>query len=145
MFGTTKTKEYWKKIMREILFRGKRKDNGEWIKGLLLKQLDLDGSDELCIQSWERDGEGVSSRVVSVIPDTVGQYTGLTDKNGKMIFEGDIVEYPEGIAEITWEETEALFGIKQDNDVCDFNSYWGQNLEVIGNVHDNPELLKGEE
>lgn len=78
-------------------------------------------------------------------PKTIGQYTGLTDKNGKMIFEGDIVEYPEGIAEITWEETEALFGIKQDNDVCDFNSYWGQNLEVIGNVYDNPELLKGEE
>lgn len=124
--------------MREILFRGKSKDNGEWVEGSLIAYADGD-----CFICCEELKDVLNKYQID--SKTVGQYTGLKDKNFKMIFEGDIVEYHEGIAKITWEETEALFGIKQDNDVRDFNSYWGQDLEVIGNIHDNPELLKGEE
>lgn len=128
--------------MREILFRGKSNDNGEWVCGDLIQNRFKRG---IYIEFYDKSCIPAKHILEQIIPDTVGQYTGLEDKNFKMIFEGDIVEYHEGIAKITWEETEALFGIKQDNDVRDFNSYWGQDLEVIGNIHDNPELLKGEE
>lgn len=166
--------------MREILFRGKRADNENWVCGLLVKQVDLDGSDELCIQTWERDNEGVSSRVISVIPSTVGQYTGLTDKNGVRIFEGDIVEFyffdktrrnGELITVkntktmlIEWYETsfdmrELFRNYQLDNEMgvvteitYDYKGKRKQGvyksnsvyfIEVIGNIHDTPELVKG--
>lgn len=138
--------------MREILFRGKRADNEEWIEGLLVKQLDLDGTDELCIQTWKRDIDGVRSKVVSVIPSTVGQYTGLTDKNGRKIFEGDVVkdEQSQLFGKVVYataaDEYDGISGFMVD-DIDDglqnYNSFWHL-VEVIGNICDNPELLNDE-
>lgn len=115
--------------MREILFRGKRKDNGEWAYG----DLEHNGKGEM---KWVNGDE--------IIPETVGQFTGLTDKNGKKIFEGDIVK---GCLSI-------VFSIYFDLDYLQFRAelsdgternidYYGnsEKLEVIGNIFDNPELF----
>ena len=135
--------------MREILFRGKAFDNG-WVEGLLVW---VDHNDETAlIRTIGKDGVGYFDFLVDF--ETVGQYTGLTDKNGKKIFEGDIVEYPiesggykgENIHEVVFENRHgtAYFGIKMSN-----IETWGFDMEVpsklmkvIGNIHDNPELLE---
>jgi len=123
--------------MREILFRGKSKNNGKWYQG------------DLVTVAHKRfiDDDVVKERV---IPETVGQYTGLTDKNGKKIFEGDIVVvYARGyhtVCTVSWAETVAHFQLWQINTVpkTSTNLNLGNyDFEVIGNIHDNPELLKG--
>lgn len=127
--------------MREILFRGKRVDNGEWVYGYFVKMLW-----ELIIIPLEDENTGYP-----VVPETVGQYTGLTDKNGKKIFEGDIVELtyytlPEErkvMAEVAYEEESAafvLYSFGTENkgicgEICNTN-------KVIGNIYDNPEMLE---
>ena len=127
--------------MREILFRAKRKDNGEWVYGDLLKNID-------CIKIREREKDITRiAKSYEVIPETVGQYTGLKDKNGKMIFEGDIVtglfNYTDIIGHIVYGsdatffiERKGLYGIGLNN-----AEDW---LEVVGNIHDNKELLREE-
>ena len=125
--------------MREVLFRGKRTDNGEWVK---------------CSETYIRDGDGIwlsdeNLNVVTVIPETVGQYTGLTDKNGARIFEGDIVKrVPDGErAVISWLKYFACFGLSFDGWCCGFDDYdfSPNDFKVIGNIHDNPDILKGGE
>ncbi len=125
--------------MREILFRGKGID-GNWYYGVPL----VFTEDYVCITAPHTYNK-------SVIPDTVGQYTGLTDKNGKKIFEGHIVKAQDDIfgspfcngiiGKIVYEET-AFFIEPQDP----MESQWLFNecavYEIIGNIHDNPELLK---
>ena len=116
---------------REILFRGKRIDNGEWVEGMYLY---IKGHTYPSIF----DMEGFSHIIIT---KTVGQFTGLTDKNGKKIFEGDIVKYENKIYEIKYLEKYARFAPSNESTVfmvCAFN-----HLEVVGNIHDNPELLKG--
>ena len=146
--------------MHEILFRGKRVDNGEWVEGDLIH---LPNGTAILANGY-----------AYVDPSTVGQYTGLTDKNGKKIFEGDIIRYsdsgeyemyleslecPEeydGINfENMWTIDEVVYGIAINYPAFDLNRHdWEVNglsnlsesgcyfYEVIGNIHDNPELLK---
>jgi uncharacterized phage protein (TIGR01671 family) len=146
--------------MREKLYRGKRKDNGEWVEGLPSYGIDGTVSEIEIFHKWG------DCEVVEVIPKTVGQYTGLKDKNGKKIFEGDLLRFP---AKSEWEKTnyEVYEVFWHNNDCCDNHIGWQMNrihfcgaicgkdigftnfkpkytsrMEVIGNIFDNPELLK---
>lgn len=151
--------------MREILFRGKRTDNGEWVEGYYYKAKYCRTDDELCdyitVPHPKEYNEPSSHYIVD--PDTVGQYTGLTDNNGKKIFEGDIikpfddeidkmvVEFHLGqfllclygergyMAEYGWEES-GNYGCLEAEPL----SSYGDDIEVIGNIHDNPEPLRGD-
>lgn len=134
--------------MRDILFRGKRKDNGEWVKGYLFCDVDC-GETEILFVDYEADDYGVESwrNSCEVDPETVGQYTGLTDKNGTKIFEGDIVksQYGELLAEVKAEVfncscCHGVYGFSTETTYPDI----GDTLVVVGNIHDNPELLEGE-
>ena len=130
--------------MREILFRGKDFVFGNWVEGFYFTAktdqgtvVAIDSGDEVC----------------QVIPETVGQYTGLTDKNGTRIFEGDIVRYVivdiDGsedayIGAICFEPEKVGFAIKRDDYRAFFVNSWLIDIEVIGNIYDNPELMVGE-
>lgn len=135
--------------MREILLRGKRADNGEWVEGGIL-----------CTENWTsifvcKDYQGSFNEApysdveeFDVIPETVGQYTGKNDKNGTKIFEGDIVKDEQSGYEyiIKWFSEYACFALANKNghmeyDVDEFEMLVND-LIVVSNIHDNPELLE---
>ena len=135
--------------MREILFRGKRKDNGEWVYGNYAVT-DNNEKQHFIFQNKAFEFE--------VVPETVGQYTGITDDNGKKIFEGDILgvtnDDPDydyitkvyldcdtlcvDVQGQDYDYTSIGFAIEIWDDECD-------QVEVIGNIYDNPELLEEKE
>ena len=125
--------------MREIKFRGKRIDNGEWVKGDFA---------QVCYNEKSKieykDARG-RDYFPNVVPSTVGQYTGLKDKSGKEIFEGDIVKYhPEanqGIGRVVFQGSG--FYVIDDFD-CILDEFAVKGIEVIGNIYDNPELLEAQ-
>ena len=149
--------------MREILFKGKTKE-GEWVYGNY--------------EYYHKPEKHIISNIYDnttkgVIPETVGQYTGLTDKNGKKIFEGDIIRFNNQVGSIVYERgcfgigidkairykrfedyveektNNCYSGVRNDNFISLFEIYWNCNnennqideIEIIGNIHDNPELL----
>ena len=142
--------------IREVIFRGKRADNGEWIEGDLLQ---IKYYNKPIIECKIMPQTPVSS-AYPVLSETIGQYTGLTDRNGKKIFEGDIVRLTDEHNEIEWTAV-VVFG----NPNGEYNWGWqlkaigefdgnkdillwvdmeesGAYCEIIGNIHDNPELLR---
>lgn len=136
---------------REILFRGKRKDNGEWVIG---KGVDTNFREAYILCGWKDASVGLCNvDDIEVIPETIEQFTGLTDKNGKKIFEGDIlrvayrpkddcaVEWHDGSFRLRWvnEDRRAEYGFNYDA-VCCVRNIVGKR-KIVGNVFDNPELL----
>ena len=120
--------------MREILFRGKRLANGKWVYGGFHSRFQRSFIIGMS-QSMRIDG-------TELIPETVGQYTGLTDKNGTKIFEGDIVKHPIGTFIVKFLNGTFLSSLTETN-YLSFLCAIHNRSEVIGNIHDNPELLKG--
>lgn len=131
--------------MREILFRGKA--GPTWVIGSLLAW--PDGQMEICTQTTD---EETQMDKLTVNPETVGQFTGLTDKNGKKVFEGDIVKDESGVVyPVVFELTGFYLKYAPPHshgfhfDLLPLSNYWhahGAIIEVIGNIHDNPELLE---
>ena len=146
-------------MKREIEFRGQKADNKEWVYGYLVCIPDGDSFDCYIISDFdERDSiYDLWKYAIKVIPETVGQYTGIKDKNGKKIFEFDVVKvritqtedkqtyvdckYKIGV--IVYNEDFALFTCK--NNFMNFINWAFNDYEVIGNVYDNPELLNDKE
>lgn len=131
--------------MREILFRGKT-EKGEWIEGYYLNR----SNDKEDIHAIMEKYPATTSKIV--LPETVGQYTGLT-ANGKKMFEGDIIA-----GAVSWQERskngvvafrDGSFGLiwyrGEIEQFAPFTSMCNIVLKIIGNIHDNPELLKGGE
>ena len=136
--------------MREIKFRGKCSQSKRWVHGYIVKVASP------CGLGWvmhipAKDPDD-NHRVVQVDPDTVGQYTGLKDKNGVEIYEWDIIRHHDDIlSEVFYNTAHCAYLLRDINGhrnkcVIDrlgaYSSLW---IEVIGNIHDNPELLGGAE
>ena len=131
------------------LFHGKRIDNGEWVEGHFFTQV---YAPETIEEDWYCFIKPIGSETLEsyrVDPDTVGECSGVPDKNGKRIFEGDIlllddirgfVNYGRGCFCVRMPHPDYLYRSNPAIDIV-LNEYPG--LEVIGNIHDNPELLKG--
>ena len=127
--------------MRTIKFRGKRVNRREWVY-----------STESFVQTDEGICMGLYNEEKDVIPETVGQFTGLYDKDGKEIYEGDIIiseEFKHTCHYVRYMESEAMFvamiiGSPLD-EYCGIRQSWIDKFskKIIGNIHDNPELLKG--
>lgn len=127
--------------MREILFRGKCLFTGEWVYGSYLPDTDTLDENTAYILTYElNDPDYVYEKVD--LP-TVGQYTGMKDKNGKKIFEGDVftVSAYGWVAVVEWDEENARYlGRLTTGNIC----YVGREprVEVIGNIHDNADLIE---
>lgn len=141
--------------MRDILCKGKRKDNDEWVEGYFVKRFDpITTTPKYYIFSQDVWYE--------VVPSSIGQFTEFTDKNDKKIFEGDYWTYPDeddffvvefrdgqfyfvlygirgALMEYGWDETAGGFG---ECDCSPMTDYIIENIEIVGNIHDHPELLE---
>ena len=143
--------------MRDILFRGKRCDNGEWVQGFYLRadhHWHKNGihKDWIALGASANGGWFALHNKYAVKAETVGQYTGLTDKNGKKVFENDIIvicyetdgeEFTE-TKRVHYNEKKCCWYPMRWEECCEYCDHYTEvkSIEVIGNIHDNPELLK---
>ncbi|MCC2125289.1 YopX family protein [Hominiventricola filiformis] len=151
--------------MREILFRGKRIDNGEWVEGYYVKALDMYDKEIHTIFDTATTfySCGETSGFELVDQETIGQYTGFTDKNGKKIWENDIISYQRDnddcpfpnkdtkkrLGKVFYQGFRSTFaiGMGRNGSRSINDDLWkyvqnGNRVEVIGNRFDNPELLE---
>ena len=137
---------------REILFRGKRVDNGEWVDGCLLidyvsGQYFIHAEGNSINKSDKVNEEGcLKFFAYEVDPKTVCQYTGLTDKNGRRIFEGDIIKVTDrgverGTGDVSLEDGQWYVNGELQERIYWLDDYIDYEFEVIGNIFDNPELI----
>lgn len=140
---------------REILFRGKHLNNGQWVYGYVAPYTDMQDN-----HKWRILTDG--NRGYAVDPATVGQYTGVVDKNGKQVFEGDIIGYTDSdtgkisiFGVVKWHHegnfyinTDTYCNYTSDNNCANVGYMLNRattKLHVMGNIHDNPSMLKGGE
>ena len=137
--------------IREVIFRGKRLHDNKWIYGNFIS--DCEGNPHIieprffCEDGHHLQYEDNTDTPVFIIPETVGQFTGLTDKNGKRIFEGDIVslvKHDSLIYKVVYVPCRYELVNSKGVNCFVLDIYKSENIEVIGNIHDNPELLGGE-
>lgn len=142
--------------MRNILFRGKRLDNGEWVYGYFVKYQPCASEDKFVCGIVPTYASALY--LIEVDPETVGEYTGLEDKNGTKIFEGDIVYvtpsenqteiYLSGYCQVCYEDKFACFVLVSNKDshatAVTFSAFADSDIEVVGNIYGNPELLQKE-
>lgn len=140
--------------MTDRIFRGKTYEDGEWaVSGSIVSYMECDGSrccfiprsKSECVFHIDENENAVAveGMLFRVIPETIGQFIGKLDKNGDRIFEGDIVAYrgdENGV--IDYDEESARFCVVFDTWSTDFDHLYGKELEVVGNIHDNPELME---
>ena len=147
--------------MREILFRGKRLQGGDWVEGYFFKsdinKRSRESGKATLIFTPDCDTfitVPECNNSFMVVSDTVGQYTGLKDKNGERIFEDDVCRFREWskgemcwVGKVHWEHQQFMIS-GGPNKECEtmfelcLSRFISENIEVIGNVHDNPELLE---
>ncbi len=140
--------------MREILFRGKRKDNGKWIEGgycfynnksyIIIATQYIPDTRDWDTATYYEENPVYKPTFIEVYPKTVGQYTNKMDKNGTKIFEGDVIAYDNLYSYVVqWDDERCGFyaKMKKYDDYDYLGNFRTRLSEVIGNIHDNPELL----
>ena len=135
--------------MREILFRGKRVSDGKWVEGCYCKQYNSEPPHARDGIMHERLDGMVDYSTTEVARETIGQYIGLCDKNGKKIFEGDIMPVWEGGEKYLYKVIycgDCFMLSMLDSEQGSYPLSVKHSIsEIIGNIHDNPELMKGEQ
>ena len=131
--------------MRDYKFRGQKIDTKEWIYGSFIQ---MNSNEYQCFIFPENTPlciELTDFYTIPVLKETVGQYTGLHDRNGKEIYEGDLILIDDvnGTFIVEWDNDSSRFEMSGDEIILDFDNYYGDECVVIGNIYENKEFLKG--